>query len=493
MTDEWSTFGVDLHLDLAAGRASGEGVRAALERALREAIRGGRLTSGVQLPATRALATELGLARGTVSAAYDQLVAEGYLIARHGSGTRVADVARPEQRATRAAPRPPRHDLRPGTPDVGSFPVAAWLRASRRALGEASPSAFAYGDTRGRPELRAALADYLGRARGVDAAPGRVVVTAGYVQALALLARVLPEGAFAMEDPGLPFHREVVRFAGRDVVPLPVDAKGADPSLLPASRDSGVAAAVVTPAHQYPTGVTLHPDRRRALVSWARAAGTVVVEDDYDGEFRYDRQPVGALQGTAPDCVVYIGTASKTLAPGVRLAWMVLPGRLVEPVMRAKRLTDFQAEALGQLTLAEFLTSHAYDRHVRASRARYRRRRDLLLGALEDYPLEGVAAGQHLLLGLPAGAPPEAQLLRRAASRGLAFGTLGEHWHDPSAAHRTGLVLGYGTPRDGAFPGAVAELASLLADEIAAEAEKPHSASETPRGLAPNVRTRPAR
>jgi GntR family transcriptional regulator/MocR family aminotransferase len=476
MTDDWSTFGVDLHLDLTAGRASGEGVRAALERSLRDAIRGGRLASGTQLPATRVLASELGVSRGTVSAAYDQLVAEGYLIARHGSGTRVADIARPERRATRGAPRPPRHDLRPGTPDVGSFPVAAWLRASRRALGEAPPAAFAYGDSRGRPELRAALADYLGRARGVDAAPGRIVVTAGYVQALTLLARVLPEGAFALEDPGLPFHREAVRFAGRDVVPLPVDRLGADPSAL---APTGVAAAVVTPAHQYPTGVTLHPDRRRTLVSWARAAAAVVVEDDYDGEFRYDRQPVGALQGTAPDCVVYIGTASKTLAPGVRLAWMVLPGRLVEPVLRAKRLTDFQTESLGQLTLAEFLTSHAYDRHVRASRSRYRRRRDLLLSALRGFEgcsLEGVAAGQHVLLGLPPGAPSESQLLRRAAARSLAFGTLGEHWHGgtssrpeaggASAAHRAGLVVGYGTPRDGGFPAAVTELTRLLREEI---------------------------
>ncbi|MEY9875664.1 GntR family transcriptional regulator/MocR family aminotransferase [Streptacidiphilus sp. MAP12-33] len=461
MTDEWSTFGVDLHLDLTAGRAGGEGVRAALERSLREAIRGGRLAAGTQLPATRALATELGLSRGTVSAAYDQLVAEGYLIARHGSGTRVADIARPERPASRGTPRPPRHDLRPGTPDVGSFPVAAWLRSSRRALGSAPPAAFAYGDSRGRPELRAALADYLGRARGVDASPNRIVVTTGYVQALTLLAHALPEGGFAMEDPGLPFHREVVRFTGREVLPLPVDDRGANSAALPAA---GVAAAVVTPAHQYPTGVTLHPDRRRALVSWARTSGAVVVEDDYDGEFRYDRQPVGALQGTAPDRVVYVGTASKTLAPGVRLAWMVLPGHLVEPVMRAKRLTDYQSEALGQLTLADFVTSHEYDRHVRAGRARYRRRRDLLLSALGGHRLEGVAAGQHLLLGLPEGAA-EPRLLRSAAARGLAFGVLGEHWHTPSPEHRGGLVLGYGTPRDAAFPAAVAELSGLLSAE----------------------------
>jgi GntR family transcriptional regulator/MocR family aminotransferase len=207
------------------------------------------------------------------------------------------------------------------------------------------------------------------------------------------------------------------------------------------------------------------------LIAWARGASGVVVEDDYDGEFRYDRQPVGALQGTAPDSVVYIGTAAKTLAPGIRLAWLVLPARLVEPVMRAKRLTDFQTESLGQLTLAEFLTSHAYDRHVRASRARYRRRRDLLLAAGERLPgctLEGVAAGQHVLLGLPAGAPPEQALLRRAAAHGLSFGTLGDHWHAPDPAHRQGLILGYGTPREAAFPAAVTALTELLAAELGA-------------------------
>ncbi|MFE9425363.1 PLP-dependent aminotransferase family protein [Kitasatospora sp. NPDC006697] len=463
MTNDWTTFGVDLHLDLSAGKAAGEGARAALERSLREAVRSGRLATGTPLPATRALAGELGLSRGTVTAAYEQLAAEGYLIARHGSGTRVADVARPERRAGRGEPARPRHDLRPGTPDVGSFPVAAWLRAARRALADAPPAAFGYGDPRGRPELRAALADYLGRVRGADAAPGRILIASGYVQALGLLARVLPPGAFAMEDPGLPFHREAVRHAGREIVPLPVDASGADPSALPTT---GIAAAVLTPAHQYPTGVTLHAERRRALVAWARAAGAVLLEDDYDGEFRYDRQPVGALQGTAPDQVVYAGTAAKTLAPAVRLAWLVLPSRLVEPMIRAKRYADFQTEALGQLTLAELLTSHAYDRHVRTSRARYRRRRDLLLTALADHPVEGIAAGQHVLLPLPPGAPPESVLLQRAAARGLTFGTLTEHRHQPAPGDPQGLVLGYGTPRDAAFPGAVAALRELLGAEL---------------------------
>jgi GntR family transcriptional regulator/MocR family aminotransferase len=268
MPKDWSTSsaaGVDLHLDLLPG----EGRREGLERALREAIRSGRLAAESRLPATRALAAELGLARGTVSAAYDQLVAEGYLLARHGSGTTVAHVSHAAAHHPRRPAPKPRHDLRAGTGDVSTFPVDLWLRSARRALAAAPSAAFGYAeDLRGRPELRAALADYLGRARGVTAGPDRIVVTAGYVHALTLLARVLGPAVFALEDPGLPYHREVIAHAGNKVVPLPVDARGADPGLLP----GGVRALVTTPAHQYPTGVTLHPARRRALIEWAASS-----------------------------------------------------------------------------------------------------------------------------------------------------------------------------------------------------------------------------
>ncbi|HCU96409.1 MAG TPA: GntR family transcriptional regulator, partial [Actinobacteria bacterium] len=284
---------MDLYLDLDTAR----GRRAGLEEALRDAIRVGRLAPRTALPSTRSLAQYLGFARGTVSAAYDQLVAEGYLITRRGSGTRVADVPPPPAGPVGFAPPAavPRHDLRPGRPDLTTFPATAWSRATRRVLTSGSAEIHTLGDPRGRAELRTTLASYLGRARGVLAVPDRVVITSGYSQALGLLARVLASAgaaAVAMEDPGHPFHREIVRRAGLSTLALPVDDEGARTDLLTHARFSEAAAVVLTPAHQYPTGVTLHPDRRHALTSWARATGGLVIEDDYDGEFRYDRQPV---------------------------------------------------------------------------------------------------------------------------------------------------------------------------------------------------------
>ncbi|WP_327316293.1 MocR-like pyridoxine biosynthesis transcription factor PdxR [Streptomyces sp. NBC_01235] len=452
MNDFWCGVGVDLHLEAD----SGEGRRAGLERALRDAVRDGRLSPGTRLPATRRLAGELGISRNTVKAAYDQLVAEGYLTALQGSGTQVAPLppvaAEPPEAAARA--RAPRFDLRPGSPDVGAFPAAAWLRALRRAIATAPSLTYDYGDPRGLIELRTALSGYLGRARGVIAPPERIVITSGYVQGLALLTRVLDGARIAMEDPGLPFHREVVRRGGGTVTPVPVDEDGVRVGEL-----GDVAAVVVTPAHQYPTGVTLRPGRRRELTQWARARDGLIVEDDYDGEFRYDRQPVGALQGMAPGQVVYLGTASKTLGPALRLGWMVLPPHLVDAVADAKLHSDHHTESIGQLALAELIDSHAYDRHVRACRLRYRRRRDLLLDRLgARRSVRGIAAGLHALVEVA----DEAEVMARAEARGLAVGRLGEHWHEPSDDRLQGLVIGYGTPRERVYPEALEALARVL-------------------------------
>lgn len=429
MSESWATFGIDLHLNsnsnsnLNLNPATGR--RSSLECALRNAVRTGRLAPGARLPSTRTLAAEIGLSCGTVSAAYDQLVAEGYLTARRGSGTEVVDLA---QRPAVIAPLDsqavmPRHDLRPGTPDVTTFPTAAWLRSVRRALNTAPADVYGYGDTRGRIELRTALAEYVGRSRGVIAKPEQIVITSGYIQALALLASTLHNAGttvIAMEDPSLPFHREVVQRAGPTVVALPVDEHGARTDLLHPRPHTPIPpqAVIVTPAHQYPTGA-LHPSRRRILTDWARTTGGLVIEDDYDGEFRYDRQPVGALQGTAPDHIVYIGTASKTLGRGIRLAWIVPPAHLAEPLTEAKLYADFQTESIGQMALADLITSHAYDRHIRACRLRYRRRRDLLLDRLESrpanpapgYSLHGIAAELHALISLPPTGPGEEELL----------------------------------------------------------------------------------
>ncbi len=452
MVEYWTTSGVDLHLDLTEPG----GRRAALERALRDAIRSGRLAPGARLPSTRALALELGTARGTVTAAYDQLIAEGYLVGRRGSGTTVADLTdmSPPRPAVQAQRRTPRYDLRPGAPDVTTFPVAAWLRSACRALANAPSSAFGSGDPAGQWPLRVALSEYLGRTRGVLARPEQVVITTGYVQALALLAGLVGEdGAMAMEDPGLPFHRDVVRRAGLTVVPLPVDHAGARTDLL-ARMD--VAACVLTPAHQFPLGMTLHPQRRHYAVEWARERGGLVIEDDYDGEFRYDRQPVGAMQGIAPDHVVYVGTASKTLGPGVRLAWAVLPERLVGPFIEAKRHADLHSDLVSQLTLADLITTHAYDRHVRAGRLRYRRRRDELVRRIATVPnvaVAGVAAGLHAVLRLTEGTSVEA-VLASAAQQDLALDHVDRHRHTPGR-DESGLIVGYGTPPDGRFAAAL--------------------------------------
>ncbi|WP_248963036.1 MocR-like pyridoxine biosynthesis transcription factor PdxR [Sphaerisporangium perillae] len=492
MSKYWATFGIDLlvEVDSATGRRNG------LEHALRDAVREGRLAPGAQLPSTRALAAEIGLSRGTVSAAYDQLVTEGYLTARRGAGTSVAEVS-PRRTGT---PRTggdavaPRYNLRPGHPDVTTFPAAAWLRSTRRVLTTAPAAVHGYGEVRGVPELRAALAGYLGRTRGVLATPDQIVIASGYVQALALLAQVVGAGSrpvIAMEDPGFRFHRDVVRRAGPEVLPLPVDGRGARTDLLGGAPYDGTGAVVVTPANQFPTGVTLHPDRRHALADWARDSGGLIIEDDYDGEFRYDRQPVGALQGMAPDHVAYLGTASKTLGPGLRLAWMVVPPHLADPVTEAKLHADHHTENLGQLVLADLIATHAYDRHVRACRLRYRRRRDLLLSRLASTPgrpseievpglerpsgievqgpgrpsgieVRGAAAGLHAMIGLLPAGPDEETVLRLAQARGLAVDGLADYWHN-GGDNPQGIIVGYGTPPEHSYPAALESLAAVLA------------------------------
>ncbi|MET8635662.1 MULTISPECIES: PLP-dependent aminotransferase family protein [unclassified Streptomyces] len=462
MAKSWATFGVDLHLE-----PTGPGVRKGLTSALREAVRTGRLAQGTRLPSSRSLAADLGIARNTVADAYADLVAEGWLVARQGSGTRVAERTSPEPPVTPAARRPrergrPVHDLQPGTPDLASFPRAAWLRAARRALTAAPNEVLGYGDPRGLATLRTALAEYLSRARGVRADPERVLICAGFGHGLTILGGVLRARkvpSVAVETYGLEAHWELLEAAGLRTYPLPFDVRGTSTEEL-----AGPGAALLTPAHQFPMGVPLSPGRRAAVVDWARNSGGLILEDDYDGEFRYDRQPVGALQGLDPDHVVYLGTASKSLAPGLRLGWMVLPEALVEEAVAAKGVTD-TCGVLDQLTLAEFLTSGAYDRHVRAARLRYRRRRDALVRALAvrapGVSVTGIAAGLHAVLRLPPGT--ERSVVRAAAWQGLAVHGLGGYRHPDAAVEPVdALVVGYGTPPDHGWPGALEALCRVL-------------------------------
>ncbi|MFE7537203.1 PLP-dependent aminotransferase family protein [Streptomyces rhizosphaericola] len=465
MTDSWATFGADLHLEPV-----GPGLRSGLTRALREAVRGGRLAPGTRLPSSRALAADLGVARNTVADAYAELVAEGWLTARQGSGTRVAQRAVPRRAAPVAVPaRPARprtgHHLMPGSPDVSAFPRTAWLRAARKALTAAPDEAFDYGDPRGRPELRTVLAEYLARARGVHADPDAIVICSGFSHGLRLLGTVLRRRRvreIAVESHGLGHHRALLTGTGLATPCLEVDYLGARTGELAAMRGAG--AVLLTPAHQFPFGVPLHPDRRAAAVDWARATGGLILEDDYDGEFRYDRQPVGALQGLDPERVVYLGTASKSLAPGLRLGWMVLPRSLVEETVAAKSAADWTSGAVEQLTLAEFIASGAYDRHVRSMRARYRRRRDQLVAALAERApgaeVGGIAAGLHAVVELPAGT--ERSVIEAAAARGLALEGLAEFRHPDAPAGRDALVIGYGAPSESAWAGALDALCRAL-------------------------------
>ncbi|MEU1126051.1 PLP-dependent aminotransferase family protein [Streptomyces sp. NPDC005899] len=464
MTDTWAAFGADLHIEPV-----GSGVRVGLVNALREAVRGGRLVPGTRLPSSRTLAADLGVARNTVADAYAELVAEGWLTARQGSGTRVAQRAVARQPVTRPVrsrqERRPAHNLMPGSPDLSTFPRTEWLRASRRALAAAPDEAFGYADPQGRIELRTVLADYLARARGVYADPERIVVCSGFVHGLMLMGKVLRRHRVretAVESYGLDIHRDLLTEKGLRTPCLPVDGSGARTGELGGMR--GVGAVLLTPAHQFPTGVPLRPDRRAAAVDWARSNAGLILEDDYDGEFRYDRQPVGALQGLDPERVVYLGTSSKSLAPGLRLAWMVLPRRLVGEVCDAKGGSDWMSGTLDQLTLAEFMRSGAYDRHVRSVRLRYRRRRDQLVEALAERApgcrVSGIAAGLHAVLELPSGT--ERSVVRAAAWQGLALERLSKFRHPDADPVRDGLVIGYGSPSESGWQGALDALCRVL-------------------------------
>jgi GntR family transcriptional regulator / MocR family aminotransferase len=464
MQESWANPGVDLLLDLRGARG-----RAAVENALRDAVRGGRLAAGTPLPSSRALSAELGLARNTVADAYGQLVAEGWLTARQGSGTRVAERARPQARPSSVPPPPSgtrlRYNLTPGTPDLAGFPRTAWLSAARRAMATAPNGLFGYPDPRGHLGLRETLAAYLARVRGVRATPDQVVICSGFVQALSLLAGTLRRGGartLAVESHGLSLHRELVRAAGLTTRPVTVDGAGAR-----VDEFGDCDAALLTPSHQFPLGVPLAARRRAAVLEWARARGGLIIEDDYDGEFRYDRKPIGALQGLAPDLVAYAGTASKSLVPALGLAWLVVPLRLLDPVVEAKRLSDGYTGLLEQLTLDEFITSGGYDRHVRRSRLRYRRRRDQLLAALAErtsgITVTGIAAGLHAVAELDGlRAEDEPGLRTRATRAGLAVQMLSFYRHDPRPDVPAALVIGYATPPAHAYLGAIDALCDTV-------------------------------
>ncbi|MGE2691730.1 PLP-dependent aminotransferase family protein [Mycolicibacterium pulveris] len=461
----WANAGVrDLHLDLTEAITPGmRGAREKLLTALRDAVRSGRLAPGTMLPPSRSLAVDLGLARNTVAEAYAGLVAEGWLASRQGAGTWVVNAGTEVSVRPRGTRVVPTHNLMPGSPDVAQFPRNEWVASTRRALSAAPTEALRMGDPRGRQELRDALAAYLARARGVRTSAESIVICAGVRHGVEILTRVFRgDRPIAVEAYGLFIFRDAIAAMGMATTPVGVDERGAVVADLDALA---VPAVLLTPAHHSPFGMPLHSTRRTAVVDWAQRTDGYVLDDDYDGELRYDRQPVGALQGLSPDRVVYLGSASKSLSPALRLGWMALPSDLVEPVIAAAGGSQFYVDAISQLTMADFITSGGYDKHIRRMRLRYRRRRDALVEALRPFALtvSGLNAGLNLLLTLPDGTEPE--VLRRAGGAGIALEGLSIMRHPHAGAdvpRPDGVIVGFGTPAEHAFPAAVRALCDVL-------------------------------
>ena len=457
-----------IELLLPVRRGAGATLGNQIEERLRAAIRDGALRPGARVPSTRDLARQLGISRRVVVDAYAQLAGEGYLAVRQGARPRVSESAA-GRRAAPAAQTPrearARFDFRPSTPDVSAFPRAAWLRSLRWAVSAVTDADLGYGDPRGVDVLRSALAAYLGRVRGVVADPEHVVVTNGYTQGLGLLCRALQTAGaarIALEEPGNPEDALVAVRAGLEPVRVGVDAHGIRLGEL---QRAGVAAVALTPAHQNPSGVVLSGERRESLLAWLRLQGGVAIEDDYDAEYRYDRPAIGALQGLDPDRVVYAGSLSKTLAPALRLGWLVVPPSLLAAVTEEKLLADRGTARIEQYALADFLERGELDRHLRRTRISYRKRRDALVQALaESLPeatVRGAAAGLQVTVELT-GRDDEESIRAQARSRRIEIETLDDFRSRPATGSQPALVLGYAQMPEPTIHAGVRELADAV-------------------------------
>jgi GntR family transcriptional regulator/MocR family aminotransferase len=464
---EWSGSGPELLVTLDRDRP----LRAQLEAQLRTAIRSGRLPADERLPSTRTLARDLDLSRGLVQECYEQLRSEGYLTSRGGSATRVAALSGVRTPAAASAPRAPEApvphvaDFQSGVPDLGLAPREDWAWAVREACRTLPDAAFHYGDPRGVPATREVLTSYLGRVRAVDADAAQVIVCTGFAQGLAITLRALARHGLtrvACEDPGsIGTVTAAATAAGGEVVPIRVDEQGIDVEALSAS---GARIVMVTPAHQWPTGVVLSPERRHRLLAWAQACDGIIVEDDYDAEFRYDRDPVGSMQGLDPDRVVALGTVSKSLAPALRLGWAVVPAAFAEDVAAEKQVADRGTSGIDQAALATLVESGRYDRHLRRMRAEYSRRRGVLVSALEsDAPqvrLTGLAAGFHAVAHLPDDSD-EHRVVDQARRRGVGLRGMStfRSTHQPTPPQ---LVVGFGNTSTREIEAGIRSVADLL-------------------------------
>ncbi|WP_051804049.1 PLP-dependent aminotransferase family protein [Streptomyces sp. NRRL S-474] len=468
-------------LDAPVGRRSDW-----LAQQLRLAIADRRLPIGSKLPATRVLAGELRVSRGVVTEAYQRLIEDGHAAGHGRNGTIVvaAPAAPPEAPQARPVASPPpgalfaavpgadifdsmraapaRIDLSPGTPDLAAFPRSAWLRAERSALSSLSASDLGYGDPRGTPALRHAIAHWLARNRAIRVDPDDILIVAGTAQTLSLLGQVLRDhgiSAVAVEDPGSLGARQHLHNQRLDTPPVPVDSQGVRVDVL---RDVAARAVLLTPAHQFPTGVVLSGARRRELMSWASENDGLIIEDDYDAEHRYDRPPVPALRSVLPDHVCYAGSVSKLLAPALRIGWVLVPPEYRDALVAAKRFADLGNAALPQLVLAQLMESGEMERQLRLLRTRHRRRRDTMVDAirthLPDAEVHGAAAGLHLMISFDAEFA-DTDLAAAALAQGVKVQPLSWHSQHPP---RPGLVLGYAA----STPTAISEGVAILGDVL---------------------------
>ncbi|MGA9859216.1 MAG: PLP-dependent aminotransferase family protein [Solirubrobacteraceae bacterium] len=454
---------MDFQIDLDRSRP----LRSQVERELRDGIRSGRLRPGTRLPPTRLFAEQVGVSRGVIVAAYAQLSAEGYLVAQYGGGTRVAEgLVQPaikERRRPAARPRI-RYDLRTGLPDASLFPRQTWSTAVTRSLRELPDAALLYGPPQGMTQLRRAIAGYLGRVRSVRVDDEQTFITTGSSAALGILWQALrARGArrVAFEDPCWSKIPLTIEQAGLEPVPVPVDEDGL---VVIELTGRSVDAVVVAPAHQYPTGAVLHPARRAELIRWAHDQGALIVEDDYDAEYRYDGDPIAPLQSLAPERVAYLGTSSKTFAPALRLGWLIVPSELAAEVARQHEITFAQPSALVQASYAGLLERGEVDRHLRKTRRVYRGRRAALVSAVDGMlphaRLCGGAAGLHMIAWLAPGTD-EVLIAEEALRRGVGVDALRR---DCAAYGPTqpALVLGYGAISEPAIAPAIRELAACM-------------------------------
>ncbi|MFP3390394.1 PLP-dependent aminotransferase family protein [Brevibacillus sp. SIMBA_040] len=452
---------------------------------IRTKILQGEITTGYKLPSTRSLATELQVSRNVVVEAYDQLLAEGYIESTQGSGYFVASGTYLEQHARnrKQAELQPQNtgeeaepciDFRSGVPALELFPRTAWGKMVQRVCQEAPASAFGYGRPEGQPELREVLSRYLYRMRGVQCEPWQIVMTSGATQALSLIAKVLlfPGSTVQMEDPITHDIQTIFRSAGAAIQPVATDVHGMVMESLPKSPLTTPSFVFVTPSHQFPLGGTLPIQRRIQLIQHAREMDCYIVEDDYDSEFRYESAPISSIQGLAPDRVIYIGSFSKILSPGLRLGYLVLPPSLVKPYQEAKWFADLHTSTLDQLALGHFIEEGHLEKYINRVKKLYKKRRKCLTDALrqafgEQVCIWGESAGLHIVVSF-AGITFTHEHFAALEANGVRLYPVEEH-AIIKGRHEDKVIIGYGNVSEEQIQEGISRMKSVLDPSIRKE------------------------